>query len=197
MSAYPPRAAVAGNHVPKERSGVMRGARAYLSPGTGHGHVPTQGPAAGPDQPASAQAWPLRDFIEIGALPGAVPCARYHARQVLWEWQLTALADSAELLVSELVTNAVTACRSTGRGSPVRLWLLAGATRVLILVQDDNPQPPVRIEPGADDERGRGLLLVEAISSRWAWYVPQTVGAGKITWALLETPTTSSPRTSG
>jgi anti-sigma regulatory factor (Ser/Thr protein kinase) len=135
-----------------------------------------------------AHAWPLRDFIEFGALPGAVPCARYHARQVLWEWHLTTLADSAEILVSELVTNAVAACRSTGTGSPVRLWLLAGSTRVLILVQDDSSRPPVRTEPEADDERGRGLLLVEAISSRWAWYVPQTARAGKVTWALLEMP---------
>ena len=51
--------------------------------------------------------WELRTFLELGALPTAVPCARLHVRQVLWEWHLGALADTTELLVSELVTNAV------------------------------------------------------------------------------------------
>jgi hypothetical protein len=51
--------------------------------------------------------WPLRSFLELGAFPGAVPCARLYARQMLWEWRLTGLSDIAELLISELVTNAV------------------------------------------------------------------------------------------
>ncbi len=51
-----------------------------------------------------ADEWPLRDFIECGALPGAVPCARLHARLVLAEWGLTGLNERAELAVSELVT---------------------------------------------------------------------------------------------
>ncbi len=33
-----------------------------------------------------AGEWLLQDFIELGALPGAVPCARLHVRQVLWEY---------------------------------------------------------------------------------------------------------------
>ncbi len=70
-------------------------------------------------------AWPLRDFIELGALPGAVPCARLHARQLMWEWQLTGLSESVELLVSELVTNGVAASQRLERIFPVRLWLLS------------------------------------------------------------------------
>ena len=65
--------------------------------------------------------WPYRTSLELGALPSAVPCARLHTRQVLWEWRLTGLAHSAELLVSELVTNAITASRSAGSDCPVRL----------------------------------------------------------------------------
>src|ERR1017187_3708362 len=54
--------------------------------------------------------WPLQDFLELGALAGAVPCARLHVRQVLWEWGvLRSLGEGAELLVTELVTNAVKA----------------------------------------------------------------------------------------
>ena|ERR1035438_767306 len=33
-----------------------------------------------------AARWPCQSFLELGALPGAAPCARLHARQVLWEW---------------------------------------------------------------------------------------------------------------
>ena len=53
--------------------------------------------------------WPLRSYLELGALPTAVPCARLHARHLLWEWGLNGLAADTELLVSELVTNAVKA----------------------------------------------------------------------------------------
>lgn len=135
---------------------------------------------------ADASGWPLRTFLELGALPGAVPCARYHVRQVLWEWRLAAQAEPAELVVSELVTNAVTASRSASPDSPVRMWLLSDTARLLILVQDDSPHPPLRATPGAEAERGRGLLLVEAISSKWDWYVPQPGGVGKVTWAVLD-----------
>jgi hypothetical protein len=74
----------------------------------------------------SADRWPLRSYREFGAMPSAVPCARAHARQVAREWgsELAELADSAELIVSELVTNAVIAsramrgCRRYGSGWP-------------------------------------------------------------------------------
>ena len=53
--------------------------------------------------------WPLRSYLELGALPTAVPCARLHAVHVLRDWDLRDLSDDAALIVSELVTNAVTA----------------------------------------------------------------------------------------
>lgn len=126
--------------------------------------------------------WPLRDFIELGALPGAVPCARLHARQLIWEWGLAGLSRSAELLVSELVTNAMQESRSMEPVTPVRLWLLGDRARVLILVWDSSPRAPVRKDISEDAESGRGLLLVETISSRWGWYFPQGT-AGKVVWA--------------
>lgn len=128
--------------------------------------------------------WPLRDYIELGALPGAVPCARLHARQLMWEWRLTGLSESVELLVSELVTNGVAASRSLERIFPVRLWLLSDKSRVLILVWDASPQAAVRIEANEEAEGGRGLLLVEAISDQWAWYLTQEIG-GKVVWATV------------
>jgi anti-sigma regulatory factor (Ser/Thr protein kinase) len=129
-------------------------------------------------------AWPLRDYIELGALPGAVPCARLHARQLTWEWRLTRLSESVELVVSELITNGVAASRSLERIFPVRLWLLADKARVLILVWDPSPQAAVRIEANEEAESGRGLLLVEAISDQWDWYPTQEIG-GKVVWATV------------
>jgi putative ATP-grasp target RiPP len=129
--------------------------------------------------------WPLRDFIELGALPGAVPCARLHARAVLWEWGLVALSDSTELVLSELVTNAVAASCPLKCIPPVRVWLRADSARVLVSVWDCNPQSPVRIDPSQDDESGRGLLLVEVTSSRWGTRATPQSG-GKTVWALIE-----------
>jgi anti-sigma regulatory factor (Ser/Thr protein kinase) len=128
--------------------------------------------------------WPLASFLELGALPSAVPCARLHTRQLLWEWQLTGLADSAELIVSELMTNAIQASRADRRTAPVRLWLLADRTSLLILVWDASPLPPVRMNTSDDAENGRGLLLVETLSTRWDFFAHHQ--GGKVVWASLE-----------
>ncbi len=131
-----------------------------------------------------ANEWPLRTFLELGALPGAVPSARLHVRQLLWEWGLTQFDERVELLVSELLTNALKATWSMEEAFAVRLWVLSDQTRVLILVWDANPQPPVRVNANEDAESGRGLLLVETISAQWDWYVsPDKVG--KVVWSLV------------
>ena len=136
-----------------------------------------------------ARQWPLQSSLELGALPGAVPCARLHTRQMLWEWRLTGLSDITELLISELVTNAVQISRADTQTTPVRLWVLADRTRVLILVWDSSPLPPVRMNTSEDDENGRGLLLVETLSTRWDWYFPPQQNGGKVVWALVQLST--------
>jgi hypothetical protein len=151
--------------------------------------------------------WDLRSFLELGALPTAVPCARLHTRQVLWEWHLGALAATTELLVSELVTNAVqasaglTGSRRSGRWipgtPPVRLWLSCDRRRVLIQVWDASDRHPAPQHPTADAESGRGLLLVESLSTDWGSYPPERSG-GKVVWAIVaeesgQEPPASSP----
>src|ERR1700730_8883242 len=96
-----------------------------------HRPVPPAPPPRGQDV---AGQWPLRSFLELGALPGAVPCARLHARELMWEWGLKGLCDDVQILVSELVTNAVAAARSMAQVLPVRLWLLCDKACVLIVV---------------------------------------------------------------
>lgn len=131
--------------------------------------------------PFTAQ-WPRESFLELGALPGAVPCARLHARHVLWEWDLAAFSDSTELVVSELVTNAVQASRAI-RQAAVRIWLVSDLAQIVVCVWDASPQPPARADPGEDAENGRGLLLVEAVSERWGHF--HDGAAGKVVWAVI------------
>jgi anti-sigma regulatory factor (Ser/Thr protein kinase) len=138
-----------------------------------------------PQGQTMADEWPLRSYLELGALPGAVPCARLHTRQVLWEWGLLAFSERTELLVSELVTNAIQASLSAERILPVRLWLSSDRSRLLIQVQDSNRHPPARTDPDDDNESGRGLLIVEAVSAKWGWH-PRGDHGEKTVWALIE-----------
>jgi anti-sigma regulatory factor (Ser/Thr protein kinase) len=130
------------------------------------------------------QAWPLHSHLELAALPGAVPRARHHARRVLAGWDLGALGEPGELVVSELVTNAIRACQAAGAHRQVRLRLASDRARVLIEVQDGSPQPPVPADATAEDECGRGLCLVETMSAAWDWY-PHRASGGKVVWALV------------
>jgi anti-sigma regulatory factor (Ser/Thr protein kinase) len=104
-----------------------------------------------------------------------------HAKQVVIEWGLRDLADTTELLVSELMTNAIRA--SEGLMSPtVRLWLVSDGHRLVIHVWDGSSRMPVRQDAAPDSERGRGLLLVDALGEDWGSY--RTAG-GKVVWALI------------
>jgi anti-sigma regulatory factor (Ser/Thr protein kinase) len=131
--------------------------------------------------------WPARDYLELGALPGAVPSARLHARQIVWEWALTRLTEAVEQVVSELITNSVAAARAMPQIEPVRLWLLSDTRKVVVLVWDANPNPPALTEAG-DDAESRGLFLVQAFSERWGTYPTPQMG-GRVVWALCGTNT--------
>lgn len=142
----------------------------------------------------------LVSALEFGALPGAIPCARLHARAIAQEWGLAASVETVELIVSELVTNAVVASvradvRPTYQrraGLPaVGLRLSANHERVLVEVWDSVPTPPRLKAPTPDDDSGRGLLLVEALSKHWGYYVPQH-GSGKVVWAEVAIPPSRS-----
>ena len=104
--------------------------------------------------------WPLRSSLELGALSTAVPGACLHVKHVLWEWGLNSLAESAELLVSELVSNAVNA---TGQpGQTVSVNLAGNAAGVLIEVRDSDPRPlPTKAtnDDGASDGNDGVLLM--------------------------------------
>ena len=155
---------------------------------------------------ASAACWPDHSILELGALPSAVPCIRLHTTLILREWRLTELAETAELVASELATNAVQASSTPQRPAAiaaglavVRLHLASDGRQVLIEVGDNDPRPPTQAGPDPERDSGRGLLLVEAVSARWGCYYlnpavpaawrapgPALVQPGiKVVWALI------------
>ena len=146
------------------------------------------------DRPRRDAGWALESYLELGAYPTAVPCARLHARLVVTEWGLGALADTAELVVSELVTNAVRAADGLMRSMydgrrraglpPVRLWLQSDYQSVVVLVWDGSDQMPLRAAPDAESQGGRGLLLVEARSDEWGAFKREHT-SGKVVWARI------------
>ena len=118
-------------------------------------------------------------YLELGALPTAVPCARLHARHLAWEWGLNGLSDSIELLVSELVTNAV---RYAQGKIGLRLILEGG---LVCEVLDDSAALPRLRHPDDSDERGRGLQVVSQLAQRWG---ARRAASGKVVWCELPLP---------
>ena len=109
--------------------------------------------------------------------------ARAAVRQALTAWGMTRLSGDAELLTSELVANAA----EHGDGTPIGLALRRHADPgkqpgITCEVTDTSPAMPRRTEPGPDDERGRGLAIVEALARSSGVRVGR---AGKTTWFTL------------
>jgi anti-sigma regulatory factor (Ser/Thr protein kinase) len=125
----------------------------------------------------------LSSTLEFAPLPTAASCARLHAVHVLHEWGLRHLAEDAALIVSELITNAFDASVVLAERPPVALRLLATGTSLVIEAWD---QSPLDLEPhqaGANDECGRGLAVVAALSTRWG--CERTGYRRKVVWAEL------------
>ncbi|WP_414507598.1 ATP-binding protein [Streptomyces sp. NEAU-L66] len=107
--------------------------------------------------------------------------ARRALRQQLRVWGVSGeLADSAELLVSELVTNAVRAQASADAEVGVRFVWSGG--RLRLEVWDASDELPVMKDAEEDEECGRGLVLVDALASCWG---VDRDGTGKTVWAEL------------
>jgi serine phosphatase RsbU (regulator of sigma subunit)/anti-sigma regulatory factor (Ser/Thr protein kinase) len=105
--------------------------------------------------------------------------ARSLIRRPLKRWGLVELIPSAELLVSELVTNAV---RYAQGQIGLRLVLEGG---LVIEVLDDSAALPRLRHPDDQDERGRGLQVVSQIAQRWG---ARRAVSGKVVWCELPLP---------
>jgi hypothetical protein len=136
--------------------------------------------------------WPLDSVTPLmAALPTVPAMSRAFVRSTLCEWHLESLSEGAELVASELTSNAVAASTDdtgrpayvNGRMPCVRVALLSDGSRVMLEVWDQAPGTP-EVRAAVDyDEGGRGLVLVDAIAVRWGW-CPAT-GPGKVVWAEL------------
>jgi len=145
----------------------------------------------------TTRTWLRQSYLELAAMASAVPWARRHVRLVLSDWGLPALADPAEQIVSELMTNAVAATyglvgsRFSGRSSagtpPVRLWLVTDEQQVLMQVWDGSERMPEPSDLDPEGEHGRGLWLVNALSKDWGAFRPAHA-SGKVTWAAVAKP---------
>lgn len=111
---------------------------------------------------------------------GQVPKIRGAVRRTLADWRLTELADTVELLVSELVTNAI-----QHAGGQVRLRLERGAGTLLCEVCDNVRSLPLLQSPPATAERGRGILLVSELSRTWGC---RRTASGKVVWFTMRLP---------
>lgn len=68
------------------------------------------------------------------------------------------------------------------------VWLGSDSCCLFLAVADVSPRPPVRLDLEADAEGGRGLALVEALSSRWGWHPASITGLKKVVWAEWRLP---------
>jgi anti-sigma regulatory factor (Ser/Thr protein kinase) len=175
----------------RHHAGLSRTASPAVAAFTCCGSRPTAAPGGNSRQAVDDRP-PLTSHLQLGPLLSAASSARAHTRAVLAQWGLPELAEIAELLVSELVTNALRASQALRQPlpSPVHLWLRADRLGLVATVWDANPQPPIRRKARHDAVSGRGLQIVQALSSRWGWYEPPDMG-GKCVWC--ETQAESQP----
>nr|WP_239069577.1 ATP-binding protein [Streptomyces sp. SID13666] len=106
------------------------------------------------------------------------------AKLRLWGLPST-VVDDAELLISELVTNAL----QHGTAREISFRFILSADLLLIMVDDRSPGRPLVRDSSPDDESGRGMFLVEAIAAAWGVSPDETR-----TWCALTTHTTGGPR---
>ena len=120
--------------------------------------------------------------VELPPDKTAPAVARARTRTALRTWRLGAILDPLLLVVSELVGNAVRHGRP-----PVQLLLRRTPRGVRVEVHDERSNGAPRLPallPAADAESGRGLFLVEAVSTETG--VENLPGAGKVVWATLD-----------
>ena len=146
---------------------------------------------ARPGQPRPLDAGTLA----LVALPSSPFWARRYTRFFLDSCRGMSedTAETAVLLVSELVTNAVRFADDPARTLPyseradaslISLSLRHFREGLLIEVYDTDSNPPIQSRADEDAENGRGLMLVDALSKEWSYFFPP--GGGKVVYCFLE-----------
>jgi anti-sigma regulatory factor (Ser/Thr protein kinase) len=147
---------------------------------------------APPGAPGSLpRCWPCESAQSFGPYDSTVPTVRSYARVVLAEWGMADLADTAELVLSEVVTNALQATWRFQRDSPVGVRLLADSSWLVVEVWDGIHEAPQLQQPDLDSEldddesdgHGNGLMIVATVCHQWGhFHCPE---GGKIVYAIF------------
>ncbi|MCQ6251799.1 ATP-binding protein [Streptomyces malaysiensis] len=100
-------------------------------------------------------------------------------RTELAAWGMSALADQAQLIVTELASNVI---KHVGLGSAATLVLDVGPDQLRVELHDKSGKEPQPFHPACDEESGRGLQLLAALSLSWGTI---RTSAGKAVWCEL------------
>jgi anti-sigma regulatory factor (Ser/Thr protein kinase) len=131
----------------------------------------------------AVEAGPRLIVFVFPSIPESVRIARLHVRAALGFHGLGEYADDAEIITSELVTNAVQHVRDDGTGTiVVTLARVLNPAAVTVVVSDSSSQGPIRRDTPAGSDHGRGLQIVEALSAHWGW---RQEDGGKTVFAVL------------
>jgi anti-sigma regulatory factor (Ser/Thr protein kinase) len=126
----------------------------------------------------------------------SVALARLTLRAFLWDWNLDYLADSAQLIISELATNAIKFGSDAMSGVTSIYIRDDGPDRgtLVIEVTDDSSDLPVLSQACPNDECHRGLVLVDLLAAAWG---VEAFERQKIVWACLEYDDRTAPAGAG
>jgi anti-sigma regulatory factor (Ser/Thr protein kinase) len=114
----------------------------------------------------------------LAADRGQVRVVRQIIRSFLEGWKLSFLSAEAELLATELASNAIV----HAGGDSFSFAIEVVGDELLIEVRDQSCRPPALLDSDPDAEGGRGVLLVAAVAKEWGTHV---TGTGKTTWCSL------------
>jgi anti-sigma regulatory factor (Ser/Thr protein kinase) len=121
---------------------------------------------------------PRRFAAKLGSAPIAAYTAREIVARACESWQLSHLIDDAQLVITELVSNAV-----RHANGDLQLLIVLRDRHLHLSIADGSETPPHRILPDPDSgEGGRGLLLIDAVAA--AWGSSPTLN-GKVVWVTL------------
>ncbi|MEW1832212.1 ATP-binding protein [Streptomyces sp. NPDC088196] len=138
-----------------------------------------------PETATATEAEPWEYSLSVPHDRRAVTVCRRTLRLVLTAHGLIRVVDTAELLATELVANAVL---HTKGPVMLRVRLAAGVLRVGAWdANPEPPEPPGQLENLLDAEAGRGLALVRACADHWGWQPLSRNGQrGKYVWCDLD-----------
>ncbi|MFJ4472486.1 ATP-binding protein [Streptomyces sp. NPDC089424] len=121
----------------------------------------------------------IRCVLPFEAAPAELRLLRRTVARQLTQWGMPVVADEAKLLVTELATNVL---KHVGEGAPATLVLEWRGARLRVEVHDKSPVVPSVRTAGCDEECGRGLPLLAALSLDWGAVL---TAAGKAVWCEI------------